>query len=67
MTTTKIAEKIQVRMAELDDEQRMYENCRTICIGIKDELNKLLSSLEEDDKDREAGEIIVDEDETVSA
>lgn len=53
-------------MAELDDEQRMYENCRTICIGIKDELNKLLSSLEEDDKDREAGEI-VEEDETVSA
>ncbi len=67
MTTTKIAEKIQARMAELDDEQRMYENCRTICIGIKDELNKLLSSLEEDDKDREAGEIIVEEDETVSA
>lgn len=54
-------------MAELDDEQRMYENCRTICIGIKDELNKLLSSLEEDDKDRKAGEIIVEEDETVSA
>lgn len=69
MTATKIAEKIQARMAELDDEQRMYENCRTICIGVKEELQKLLSALNdtEDGDDQKAGETVVEENETVSA
>lgn len=66
MTESKAVEKIKSRIAEIEAEQKTYENCRMVCIGIKDELNKLLSSLEEDDKDQEAGEI-VEEDETVSA
>lgn len=69
MTDSKAIEKIKSRIAEIEAEQKTYESCRMVCIGIKDELNKLLSSLEEeeDDKDREAGETIVEEDETVSA
>lgn len=40
-----------------------------VCLGIKEELNKLLSSLEEDSEDekQEAGETVVGEDETVQA
>ena len=66
-TDSKAVEKIKSRIAEIEAEQKTYENCRMVCIGVKEELNKLLSSLEEDDKDQETGETIVEENETVSA
>lgn len=67
MTEQDIKQKIKTRISEIEAEQKTYENCRMVCIGVKEELNKLLSSLEEDDKDQEAGETIVEENETVSA
>ena len=66
-TDSKAVEKIKSRIAEIEAEQKTYENCRMVCIGVKEELNNLLSSPEDDDKDQEAGETIVEENETVSA
>lgn len=68
MTDSKAVEKIKTRISEIEAEQKTYENCRMVCLGIKEELNKLLSSLEEDSEDekQEAGET-VGEDETVQA
>lgn len=69
MTEQDIKQKIKTRISEIDAEQKTYENCRMVCLGIKEELNKLLSSLEEDSEDekQEAGETVVGEDETVQA
>lgn len=69
MTEQDIKQKIKTRISEIEAEQKTYENCRMVCIGVKEELNKLLSSLEEDSEDekQEAGETVVGEDETVSA
>jgi hypothetical protein len=69
MTEQDIKEKIKTRISEIEAEQKTYENCRMVCLGIKEELNKLLSSLEEDsgDEKQEAGDNVVGEDETVQA
>ena len=71
MTDSKAVKKIKTRISEIEAEQKTYENCRMVCLGIKEELNKLLSSLEEDseseDEKQEAGETVVGEDETVQA
>ena len=69
MTDSKAVEKIKTRISEIEAEQKTYENCRMVCLAIKEELNKLLSSLEEDSEDekQEAGENVVGEDETVQA
>ena len=71
MTDSKAVKKIKTRISEIEAEQKTYENCRMVCLGIKEELNKLLSSLEEDseseDEKQEAGETGVGEDETVQA
>lgn len=69
MTEQDIKQKIKTRISEIEAEQKTYENCRMVCLGIKEELDKLLSSLEEDSEDekQEAGETVVGEDETVQA
>nr|DAL00306.1 MAG TPA: hypothetical protein [Caudoviricetes sp.]DAM10712.1 MAG TPA: hypothetical protein [Caudoviricetes sp.] len=69
MTEQDIKEKIKTRISEIEAEQKTYENCRMVCLGIKEELNKLLSSLEEGsgDEKQEAGDNVVGEDETVQA
>lgn len=69
MTEQDIKQKIKTRISEIEAEQKTYENCRMVCLGIKEELNKLLSSLEEDsgDEKQEAGDNVVGEDETVQA
>lgn len=69
MTEQDIKEKIKTRISEIEAEQKTYENCRMVCLGIKEELNKLLSSLEEGsgDEKQEAGDNVVGENETVQA
>lgn len=50
----KLKEKIKKRIEEIENEQKMHETCRVVCIGAKAELQAILDGFTESESN--AGE-----------